>query len=438
MNICLVEENTYKNLLPITSTRPLFGVRCGRFTLEERIFTILESHQVEIDEVSYVMRKELEPVWKKNLGSDIDISFNIPENKQSLILNGSVLWEEEKLIKILSGCDGNLSKIWIKDNNWIAIYVPKRSNFPNRTQLINNSLKLEDFESKEELNVDMINSPWEVIDYNSKMIQHDFELSCTCLKKLAVPPLPKNVFVTNSEKLIIGNQSEIYPFVTLDSSKGPIIIGDNVTIEPGVFIKGPVSIGDDCLISANTKIYQNTTLGNTCKIGGELSNSIIHGYSNKEHYGFLGNSYVGEWVNLGAGTTNSNLKNNYNFIKVDINGERVNSGSQFVGAFIGDFTKTAIGSHINNGCLIGVGSNIFGCELYSKKIDHFTWGAPNNNEMFKFQKFIESIHRMMVRRNVQLTLEQVKMLRVLYKRAKVARKVAESSRARYKKPLLKD
>jgi hypothetical protein len=140
----------------------------------------------------------------------------------------------------------------------------------------------------------------------------------------------------------------------------------------------------------------------------------MHGFSNKRHYGFLGNSYLGEWVNLGAGTNNSNLKNNYNTIKVHVDGKRVDTGSQFVGLFMGDHCRSAIGTTFNTATFIGVGCNVFGNGFPPKYVEDFTWNCIERKEVYNFEKFLESAHRMMIRREVELTAEEIRLLKALY------------------------
>lgn len=411
MKVCIVEDQGYKALYPLTKTRPVFGLRCGRFTLEERILKVLAPHT---QTVHYLMRPELEQVWKLKNKAVTGISFGIPGDGDRLIINGRVLFRDVALEKLLAKAEQTESMIWLVDDTWGAVYLPGNFGAVPDNALIDGKFDTGLFSKQGYLDLKVIKYPWDLVTHNSAMIREDFSFLSSRLNRLRYPPLPKQVAIMGGKSLIIGKYSEIYPFITFDTTLGPVIVGDNVTIESGAFIKGPVSIGNNCLISANTKLYPNTTLGDTCKLGGEISHSIIHGFSNKHHSGFLGNSYIGEWVNLGAGTNNSNLKNNYNTITVHLNGEQVETGSQFIGLFMGDHSRTAIGARFNTATFVGVGCNIFGAGLPPKYVDDFTWGGIEQADLFDFQKFLENAKRMLIRREVELSDAEIKLLKSLH------------------------
>ena len=189
---------------------------------------------------------------------------------------------------------------------------------------------------------------------------------------------------------------EIEPCAVLDARQGPIYIGRGTIIKAGANLRGPLSIGPEC------------------RIGGEVVHSIFHGHSNKAHYGFIGHSYIGEWVNLGAGTTNSNLKNNYGTVKVRVNGREVDTGQQFMGCFIGDYAKTGIGTLIPTGAVIGIGANVFGGGLIPKDIPSFSWGTEGR---YDWEKFLGAVAAMMQRRGKILTKPEIEKLKKVYDQA---------------------
>ncbi len=188
---------------------------------------------------------------------------------------------------------------------------------------------------------------------------------------------------------------EIEPCAVLDARQGPIYIGRGTIVRAGATLKGPLSIGPGC------------------RVGGEVVHSIFHGYSNKAHYGFIGHSYIGEWVNLGAGTTNSNLKNNYGTVKVIVNGREVDTGQQFMGCFVGDFAKTGIGTLITTGAVIGVGANVFGGGVTPKFVPSFSWGAEGR---YDWDKFLGAAEAMRQRRGKTLTKLEIEKLKKVYDR----------------------
>lgn len=416
MNVCIVEDQGYKNLYPLTKTRPVFGLRCGRYTIEERMLQVLGSR---VECVHYIMRPELEGVWKSRNRASSCIDFSLPEHGNNLFINGRVLMDEPMLTELMHNVQQGISFVWKDGEQWIAIYLTEGMSRFSADELKSGELDLTNIKVHTFKDQAFITYPWDLIRYNSNMICKDFQFIKKQLNRLRFPPLPEEVAIIKRQNLIIGQFAEIHPFVTLDCSEGPILIGNSVKIEAGSYIKGPVSIGDDCLISANTKLYNNTTLGTTCKVGGEISHSIIHGYSNKRHCGFLGNSYLGEWINIGAGSNNSNLNNNYKTVRVQVNGKMVDTHSQFIGLYMGDHSRAAIGTRFNTATFVGVGCNVFGSGLTPHHIDDFSWGGMDKTEVHDFQKFINNAYRMMIRRERELTKPELELLYYLYKSSPV-------------------
>lgn len=197
------------------------------------------------------------------------------------------------------------------------------------------------------------------------------------------------------EKMIIEDGVEIEPYAVLDARQGPIFIGQGTIVKAGANLRGPLFIGPEC------------------RIGGEVTHSIFQGYSNKAHYGFIGHSYIGEWVNLGAGTTNSNLKNNYGTVKVMVNGKEVDSGQQFLGCIIGDFVKTGIGTLINTGTVIGFGANVLGGKVTPKYIPDFDWCGEGK---YRLKDFLAAAEKMMGRRGQKLKPELIATIKNLYQK----------------------
>lgn len=204
--------------------------------------------------------------------------------------------------------------------------------------------------------------------------------------------------------------------VFFDDSTGPIYLEENVQIMSGAMIKGPVYICRGSTIKMGAKIYGPTVIGPQCKIGGEISNCIFLGHSNKAHDGFLGHSIIGEWCNIGAGTCNSNLKNDYGEVKMwnyRLN-KFVNSEMQFLGMFMGDHSKCSINSSFNTGTTIGVCCNLFGPGLHRNYIPSFSWGGNNGFKAYQFEKAIEVAEIVMRRRNVKISKKYIKMFRNIH------------------------
>jgi len=228
--------------------------------------------------------------------------------------------------------------------------------------------------------------------------------------------------IVKKKNIFIGEGAKIKPGVVLDAEGGPIYIGKNVTVFPNAVIEGPAFVGNNSSIKIGAKIYENTSIGEVCKVGGEVEDSIIHSYSNKQHDGFLGHSYLGMWVNLGADTNNSDLKNNYGNVRVTINGEQVDSGSMFVGLTMGDHSKSAINTMFNSGTIVGVSSNIFGAGFHHKYIPSFSWGGSETMETYDVERSIDVAKRVMARRKIEMTGAEEKLFRTIFDLTKEERK----------------
>ena len=184
-------------------------------------------------------------------------------------------------------------------------------------------------------------------------------------------------------------------------------------VDIGALVQGPVYIGKNSKINPGAKLRGNIAIGTTCKVGGEVEDVIIHAYSNKQHDGFLGHSYIGEWVNIGANTNNSDLKNNYSTIRINLSKDlEINTMQQFLGVLIGDYSKSGISTMFNSGTVVGLGANVFGSDFQPKYIESFSWGGGENQT--DFDKFIETCERVKSRRNMELTSAERKFLKNLY------------------------
>ena len=236
----------------------------------------------------------------------------------------------------------------------------------------------------------VINYPWNLVANNGNEIISDFNLLTSENKGLKIRgKVYPGVHLLNEANIFIDEGAKIKPGVVLDAESGPIYIGKEAKIFPNAVIEGPAFIGNKTAIKIGAKIYENTSIGEVCKVGGEVEESIIHSYSNKQHDGFLGHAYLGMWVNLGADTNNSDLKNNYGSVKVIINGQQVDSGSMFVGLTMGDHSKSAINTMFNTGTVVGVSSNVFGSGFPPKYVPSFSWGGSDNLSTYNIDKALK-------------------------------------------------
>jgi UDP-N-acetylglucosamine diphosphorylase/glucosamine-1-phosphate N-acetyltransferase len=249
----------------------------------------------------------------------------------------------------------------------------------------------------------------DIFSLNDRVSRNDFELlnSSSGLTLLH----PSVTLIGELDQLFIHPSATVIG-ATLNTSTGPIYIDQNAEIMEGALIRGPFYLGDHAGVKMGAKIYGATTIGPHSKVGGEISNSVIQGFSNKGHDGFLGNSILGEWCNLGADTNNSNLKNNYSPVKIwnYAANDYVDTGLTFCGLIMGDHSKSGINTMFNTGTVVGVCANIFGAGFPEKFIPSFSWGGADGFEPYQLNKAIETAQRMMARRNVPLTPEYIRML----------------------------
>jgi UDP-N-acetylglucosamine diphosphorylase/glucosamine-1-phosphate N-acetyltransferase len=225
----------------------------------------------------------------------------------------------------------------------------------------------------------------------------------------------KGVHLLGRSDIYIGEGARVSPGVVLDAEEGPIYIGKQARVFPQATIIGPVSVGEKSWIKVGAQIYEHTSIGPLSKVGGEVEGTIIHGYSNKQHGGFLGHAYVGAWVNLGADTNNSDLKNNYGNVRVTMGDKQIDTGMQFVGLTMGDHSKSAINSMFNTGTVVGASSNIFGSGFPPKYVPSFSWGAAGETfTTFSVDKAIEVAKRVMSRRGITLGAVEDGLFRTIF------------------------
>jgi UDP-N-acetylglucosamine diphosphorylase / glucose-1-phosphate thymidylyltransferase / UDP-N-acetylgalactosamine diphosphorylase / glucosamine-1-phosphate N-acetyltransferase / galactosamine-1-phosphate N-acetyltransferase len=253
----------------------------------------------------------------------------------------------------------------------------------------------------------ILEHPWQIFEYNDWAIRQDFKMITEEKTSEKIPSAiqvicPENIFIQCGAKISCS---------ILNAEKGPIFIGKDAEIMEGCLLRGPISIGENSVIKMGTKIYGATTIGPNCLAGGEIKNSILMAYSNKAHDGYLGDSVIGEWCNLGAGTSTSNLKNNASDVKVWNKAKNafINSGKK-CGLLMGDYSRSAINTSFNTGTIVGACCSIFGVAFPKKFIDNFSWG----NEKYIFEKAIADISNWKKLKGQEITEEEIKSLKNIY------------------------
>lgn len=398
--IYVYENHEVLNLEPIVLTRPAFDLRCGAFTFLERIQNAFPDAEIEL-----IVRNELQPVTEELYP---ELTVNPAQVEEGLWILGNVLWLKEDLKKISKKDyqfyynNGELIAAYLRKdigNNWLRMGGPVND-------------KIVACPTISEIKSKVIKYLWDAVNSIINAIEIDKEyFQYIKLKNKSLD----GIHLINKDNIYIKSPDLINHGVVLDASNGPVIIADNVKINSFSVLQGPLCIGEDSVIQPHSFV-RGSVIGPVCKIGGEISSSIIQGWSNKVHYGFLGNSYIGQWVNFGAGTTNSNLKNNYTPVNVTINGNVIKTDELFIGLFAGDYTTFAIGSTLNTGTNIGPGCNIVTNGFPPKLIKPFTWFLNGRRIKTNELKFINSAETIQNRRGKSLSEAEKDLLtRILIK-----------------------
>jgi UDP-N-acetylglucosamine diphosphorylase/glucosamine-1-phosphate N-acetyltransferase len=406
MNICIFEDEKYRKLLPLVYFRPVYELRCGINLLKDKIIRSFSNPNVILharDYLTDVLKRDYPNYYVNELP---------PNANQVLFVNGRVLADPHFADKFkYNGKD----IAYVKGDDIVAFWASGENleKFKNKFGTPLTKLDFENYE-KVEISAKLINYPWDIINNNGEQIVIDFNI-LTDGKARREGKIYEGVHLLNEHFIHIEEGAKIKPGVVLDAENGPIYIGKNVKILPNAVIEGPAYVGDGSLIKVSAKIYENTSIGPVCKVGGEVEASIIHAFSNKQHEGFIGHSYLGTWVNIGADTNNSDLKNDYGNVKVYVDGELIDSGSMFVGLIMGDHSKSGINLMFNTGTVIGVSCNIYGSGLPPKFVPSFSWGGAQDGFVtYRIDKAIEVARRVMARRNVQLTEIDEKLFRKIF------------------------
>ncbi len=375
MNYILFDDLSWNNLLPLTFTRPVSEIRLGILTITEKWNKFLDG-QISFLTKDYLSNK-----------------FPYIQQKDNILVNSSVIPLKNLADAIITLKQGEI----LKQND---IIIAARLN-PEQIKdfKINNTSSFKIITTN--IAFDKINYPWDIFQLNDKAIREDFELITKGRKSAQISNTNK---VTGIENIFIEEGSSV-EFSIINGTTGPIYIAKETEIMEGSMVRGPFVLCEHACLKMGSKIYGATTVGPHCKIGGELNNSVLIGYSNKAHDGFLGNSVIGEWCNLGADTNNSNLKNNYSEVKIwNYPKENfINTGLQFCGLIMGDHSKSGINTMFNTGTVVGISSNIFGAGFPRTFIPSFSFGGSHGFTVYNLEKAFEVARLVMKRRNIEFT-----------------------------------
>lgn len=393
MNIALFEDAGYANLLPLTWLRACFELRVGRTLLIEKVRRHVAGRLARL-----LVRDELAAVVVERW----PLESPAPDQDWCL-LNGRAL--------VSGPCSPPpVGAAWMAGGAPIAATLPAAQGAMLDVGLFHDAERLGKClaalrPTAPPPSIRLIDYPWDAIHANPAELVREFEGGGEHVGRMY-----PGVHILNGAAIHIAAGARIKPGVVLDAEEGPIYIDRDVLVQPNAVIEGPCAIGAGSIIRPTAQIRAGTTIGPVCRVGGEIEGSIIQGFSNKQHSGFLGHSFVGQWVNLGADTVTSDLKNTYGTIRVFLNGRGVESGQRFVGSIIGDQAKTGIGTILPTGCVIGLAANVFTQKPVPKFVPSFGWLTDEGLARYRLDKAIEIARTVMGRRKVELSPSEAQLM----------------------------
>ncbi len=382
MNYILFDGEVRNALLPFTYTKPVADLRIGILTIREKWEKYLGLTTTTITE-EYLMEK-----------------YPMVEMDENILINASFCPTKELVEKVMSLKE---NEAIFQGESVIAFHTKdtqEEVNFDTYTQI----------EFEEDLL--QVHNTWDIFSKNDIAIQQDFELLTEGRKS---QPIPETVQCLSRDQIFIEEGATLN-FAILNADSGPIYIGKNAEVMEGSVVRGPFAMCENSVLKLSAKIYGATTLGPYCKVGGEVNNSVLMGYSSKAHDGFLGNSVLGEWCNLGADTNNSNLKNNYAEVKLwNYEAGRFSpTGLQFCGLMMGDHSKCGINTMFNTGTVVGVSANIYGSGFPRNFVPSFSWGGAAGFITYRLNKVFEVAEVVMSRRKLKLEDVDKKILEAVF------------------------
>jgi UDP-N-acetylglucosamine diphosphorylase/glucosamine-1-phosphate N-acetyltransferase len=386
-NYILFDDLSRDRLLPFTFIRPVAEIRVGILTIREKWEMWLHS---AISSMTSDYLQEKYPLVQGDL---------------NVLINGAITPNADLVGEIEALKPG---EALVKDSFLIAVCLDK-------SELNDFDLTVPaGFDQKQASSAFVkIARPWHLFYYNGPELISDYELVIAGKTSDHISATnnvirPDRVFVEEGVKM---------EYVTLNASTGPIYLGRNTEIMEGALIRGPFALCEGAIVKMGAKIYGPTTLGPFSKVGGEVTNSILFAYSNKVHEGYMGNSAIGEWCNIGADSNTSNLKNNYTRVKVwdYVTGRAEDTGLQFCGLMMGDYSKCGINTMFNTGTVVGISSNIYGAGFPGNFIPSFSWGGAAGFETYRVDKSFETIEKAMMSRNLTLSETDRKIIASVFK-----------------------
>jgi UDP-N-acetylglucosamine diphosphorylase/glucosamine-1-phosphate N-acetyltransferase len=414
--LVIYEDSGWQHLLPLVYVRATFQLLCGTADLLSRVKRLADSAggQAAANGRATAIEAWCRPLLADVIAQQTALPVNQTLSGPALLVNGRGLWGS------LPACDAN-------DSAWVGT-VGAQSHIAcvyadaTLTDKLSTGVVLDELQTRAALaglprrdvseHVRLLDWPWDIVEANEDTLIRDWRDEHAGV----AGTVAEGSYLENPRVVHIGWGTRVKPCVVIDAEEGPVWIGDNVTILPHSYIQGPAFIGDGCLLQPGAIVHAGTTIGPRSKVGGEIEASIIHGFSNKQHDGFLGHSYVGSWVNIAADCINSDLKNTYGTVRVPINGRDVETGKMFVGMFMGDYSKSGINVSFPTGAVIGFCSSVFAARS-PKFVPSFAWLDGESVQRYDEQRGLAIARKVMARRQCVMSDVEERLFLAVRKQA---------------------
>ncbi len=388
--LMLFEDAGYRNLLPLTYWRCIAALFCGRKSL--------------LDNAAWRLGRPISGVWTREYMAEVaGLRVQTPVNRPAT--DGTILVNARWLLS---------DRVPFHDPPYVAYcgdaiaYVScdrklAESLAPQTLLDSDASRELIERNPSGEIDADLLEYPWDFIARNVETLQRQWTGDDRCIDG----DVSSAAYLVNHDRIHVSERSVIKPTAVIDASNGPVYISNDVLVDVHTYIEGPAYVGPGSVVKPHTALRAGTTLCSLCKVGGEISHVIMAGFSNKQHDGFLGDMYVGNWVNIGAGTTNSNLKNTYGRVSAQLGDKRVDTGQQFFGGVIGDLVRLGIGQLLPTGSMIGFGAMCAAGGVLPKFVPSFAWLTDEGQQSTDPARLLETAKTVMGRRKVEIRPEEV-------------------------------
>jgi UDP-N-acetylglucosamine diphosphorylase/glucosamine-1-phosphate N-acetyltransferase len=405
MHVVIFEGNRWHTFAPISLSRPLFTLATGMSTLLDKQLRHLRPTKLTL----WVRPEMLEYCRQRVLPKmTVPTDLNTPLGEEPALLvsartvhfgryevppHDAVIADDDKIVRSARVTSPGMSweDVWNRTDRWRKLLELPRMMDQSR----------------------MVESLWDLIYWNEESLVEDATHRSGKPEKKPAGPY----HMVRDEDVWLGKNVQLEPGCVLDASQGPVVIGDRANIGSNAVIQGPCYIGENAEIKPLALIRPGCSIGTACRIGGEVATSIVLGFSNKSHEGFIGHSYIGKWVNIGAGTTTSNLKNTYGEVSVQIGSQRIPTGRRFLGALIGEHSKTGILTRLPTGCYVGFASMLTGRGFAPKFLPSFTYWSENGTEPWQLDKAVEVAKRTFERRDREWTPVDEEIMRHVQQQA---------------------